>query len=95
MEDLSVTGGGTVCTTTLFPSLTTVLSVPGGRRNPNPPLDPIPVSRPFQILGMDVMELPRTQARNWYALVIQDYLTKWPFVFQILDQKSATLQSCL
>ena len=34
------------------------------------------------------MELPRTQAGNRYALVIQDYLTKWPFVFPMPDQKS-------
>ena len=59
--------------------------VTGGGRKPRPPLHPIPVSRPFQIIGM---ELPQTQARYLYVVVIQDYLTKWPFIFPMPDQKS-------
>ena len=36
---------------------------PSGRVN-KPPLQPIPVSRPFQILGVDIMDLPYTEAGN-------------------------------
>ena len=50
--------------------------VPGGGRPGKPPLQPIPVSRPFQILGIDVMDLPQTERGNKHVLVIQDYLTK-------------------
>lgn len=34
--------------------------ITGGKRVNKPPLHPIPVSRPFQILGIDVMDLPLT-----------------------------------
>ena len=34
--------------------------VVGGGKRGNPPLQPIPVSRPFQILGIDIMDLPKT-----------------------------------
>ena len=32
----------------------------GGARPGHPPLNPIPVERPFQIIGTDVMDLPAT-----------------------------------
>ena len=53
-----------------------------------PPLHPIPVQRPFQVVGVDIMELPLTEAGNKYVLVFQDYLTKWPMVYPMPDQKS-------
>ena len=51
-------------------------------------LQPIPVQRPFQIVGMDIMELPVTSRGNRYVLAFQDYLTKWPMVYAMPDQKS-------
>ncbi len=56
-----------------------------------PPLCPIPVQRPFQILGMDIMELPKTESGNKYAIVMQDLFTKWPLVFAAPDQKTLRL----
>ena len=53
-----------------------------------PPLHPIPVQRVFQILGVDIMELPITKRGNRYLIVFQDFLTKWPFVFPAPDQKA-------
>ena len=53
------------------------------------PLQPIPVQRPFQIIGVDVMDLIKTG--NSHVVVFQDYLSKWPIVFAVLDQKSVTL----
>ena len=35
----------------------------GGKRG-NPHLQPIPVTRPFQILGIDIMDLPCTERGN-------------------------------
>ena len=61
-----------------------------GRRN-KPPLHPIPVQRPFQIVGLDVMELPRTDQGNRYVIVFQDFMTKWPLVFPASDQKAIRL----
>ena len=34
------------------------------------------------------MELPLTEVGNNYVLVVQDYLTKWPMVYTMPDQKS-------
>ena len=69
--------------------------VTGGGRHHRPPLRPIPVSRPFQIVGVDVMELPKTDNGDRYVLVFQDFLTKWPLVFPMPDQKSQRIVELL
>jgi len=38
--------------------------VTGGGKAHRPPLYPIPVKRPFQIVGVDIMDLPITTAGN-------------------------------
>ena len=55
----------------------------------------IPVQRPFQIWGVDILELPRTQEGNHYAVVFQDFFTKWPLVFPTPDQKSLRIARLL
>ena len=65
-----------------------------GRKN-NPPLKPIPVERVFQIVGVDIMELPKTSKGNQYVVVFQDFLSKWPVVFPTKDQKATTLAKLL
>ena len=37
------------------------------------------------------MELPKTEKGNRYVLVMQDFLTKWPFVFPMPDQKTTRI----
>ena len=56
-----------------------------------PPPHPIPVSRPFQIWGVDIMELPTTARHNRYVIVFQDLFTKWPLVFAAPDQKAVRI----
>eukprot|EP00731_Ephydatia_muelleri_P011030 Em0005g1616a len=58
-------------------------------------LHPIPVQRPFQILGVDIMELPVTEKGNHYVIVFQDFLTKWPLVFPAPDQKAIRIARLL
>ena len=53
-----------------------------------PPLQPIPVQRPFQIWGVDIMELPHTRSGNHYVIVFQNFFSKWPLVFPAPDQKT-------
>ena len=65
--------------------------VMGSGRVNKPPLHPIPVSRPFQILGIDVMDLPVTDQGNKHVVVIQDLFTKWPMVFAVPDQKTTLI----
>ena len=62
--------------------------VSGGERSVVPPLHPIPVQRPFQILGVDIMDLPVTKQGNRHVLVFQDYLSKWPMVYAMPDQRA-------
>ena len=69
--------------------------VTGGSRQHRPPLHPIPVSRPFQIIGVGIMELPTTERGNRYVLVFQDFLTKWPMVYPMPDQKSLRIAELL
>jgi len=67
----------------------------GGSRKSKPPLYPIPVQRAFQIMGVDVLELPKIKCGNQYAIVFQDFLTKWPMAFATLDQRAIRIARLL
>ena len=60
-----------------------------------PPLHPIPVQRVFQIVGVDILDLPRTEAGNKHVVVFQDFLSKWPLVYPVPDQKAIHLARLL
>ena len=60
-----------------------------------PPLTPIPVTGPFDRIGVDVIQFPKTSRGNQYAVVFVDYLTKWPEVFAVPDQSAATIARLL
>ena len=60
-----------------------------------PPLTPIPVGGPFDRVGVDVLQLPKTKRGNKYAVVFMDYLTKWPEVFATADQTAPTIARLL
>lgn len=59
------------------------------------PLTPIPVSGPFDQVGVDVIQFPKSYAGNQYAVVFVDYLTKWPEVFATKDQTALTIAKLL
>ena len=59
------------------------------------PLTPIPVAGPFDRVGVDVIQFPRSNNGNQYAVVFVDYLTKWPEVFAVSDQSAATIANLL
>ena len=56
-----------------------------------PPLSPIPVAGPFDRVGVDVVQFPKSRSGNKYAVVFVDYLTKWPEVFPTADQTALTI----
>ena len=58
-------------------------------------LTPIPVNDPFDRIGVDVIQFPRSHGGNQYAVVFMDYLTKWPEVFAVPDQTAATIATLL
>ena len=47
--------------------------VSGCGRDNQPPSHPIPVQRPFQIIGVDIMDLPTTQQGNKHVVIFQDF----------------------
>ena len=49
------------------------------RAGPRPyiSLTPIPVARPWDGVGVDVLQLPHSKASNRYLIIFVDYLTKW------------------
>ena len=59
------------------------------------PLTPIPVSGPFDRVGVDVIQFPRSRQGHQYAVVFVDYLTKWPEVFPVADQSATTIADLL
>ena len=63
----------------------------GTSRALRPPLNPIPVGKPFQIIGVDVMELPKTERVDQYVIVFQDMFSKWLMVFAVPDQKAVCI----
>ena len=73
-----------------------VCATRGVGRSRRPPLTPIPVAGPFDRVGVDVIQFPRSNSGNQYAVVFVDYLTtKWPEVFAVPDQSAATIANLL
>ena len=67
-----------------------------GQGNPGrPPLKSIEVSGTFDCIGMDFLEMDTGKSGNKYALVFQDYLSKWPEVYPVKDRKAETVARCL
>ena len=60
-----------------------------------PPPTPIPVAGPFDQVGVDVIQIPKSYEGNQYGIVFVDYLTKWPEVFAAPDQTSLTIAQLL
>ena len=69
--------------------------VSGGGRQHRPPLKLIPIQRPFQKIGVDVMDLPCTESGNKHVVVFQDMFTKWPLVFAVPDQRTERIARLL
>ena len=65
-----------------------------GRRH-RAPLHPLPVSGPFERIGVDIMEMPQTERGNRYVIVFADYLTKWVEACATQDQTSETIARLL
>ncbi len=57
---------------------------------------PIPTgTRPFEIVGVDVLQLPETYHGNKYAIVFMDYFSKWPEVAPAPNQTAETVADLL
>ena len=56
------------------------------------PLNPIPVSGPFDMVGVDIVgPLPMTKCKNRYLVVFMDYFSKWPEVFPVKSTEAEVI----
>ena len=76
-------------------SCLTCATAQGQERKQNPALQSIPVGEPFSCIGMDFKEMDESFDKNHYALVFQDYLSKWPEVYAVADRTASTVAKCL
>jgi hypothetical protein len=60
-----------------------------------PGFTPILVGGPFDMMGVDVLQLPKNKRGNKYAIILTDYLTKWPEVYATEDQTAPTIAKLL
>ena len=57
------------------------------------PLHNLPIGRPWQMVAIDVLQVPVSTNNNKYLLVMQDYFTKWADAKPIKDQTAATIST--
>ena len=76
-------------------SCLTCATTQGQERRQNPELHSIPVGEPFACIGMDFKEMDESYDKNRFALVFQDYLSKWPEVYAVADRTAPTVAKCL
>ena len=55
------------------------------------PLTNVPIGKPWEMIAVDILEVPVSQHNNRYLLVIQDYMTKWTEAIPIPNQIAACI----
>ena len=58
-------------------------------------LTPIPVVRPFDRVGVNIIKFPKSNGGMKYVVVFVGYLIKWPGVFATSNQTSPTVAELL
>ena len=59
------------------------------------PLTNIPIGRPWEMIAVDILEVPLSPHNNQYLLVVQDYFTKWATAIALTDQTTIHITSIL
>ena len=59
------------------------------------PLMSLPIGRPWEMLAVDVLEVPLSRKGNCYLLVVQDYFRKWAETFPMPDQTAKRITDIL
>ena len=59
------------------------------------PLVNTPIGKPWQILVIDILEVPVSPNNNRYLLVIMDYFTKWAEAVPLPDQKATSITKAI
>ena len=55
------------------------------------PLVNTPIGNPWEMLAVDILEVPVSRNNHRYLLVIMDYFTKWADAIPLRDQKATTI----
>ena len=55
------------------------------------PLQNIPVGQPWQMIAVDILQVPLSTSNNRYLLVIQDYFTEWADAIPLTDQTASRI----
>ena len=50
------------------------------------PLQAVVANRPWELVAVDILQVPMSRQGNLYMLVVQDYFSKWPFAVPLSDQ---------
>ena len=51
----------------------------------------VPIGRPWQMIAMDILEVPVSSNNNRYLLVVHDYFTKWADARPLPDQSASRI----
>ena len=62
---------------------------------PRAPLVNTPIGKPWQMLAIDILEVPVSAKNNRYLLVIMDYFTKWAEAVPLPDQKAKSISNAI
>ena len=57
------------------------------------PMNNIPIYRPWEMIAIDILEIPLSANNNRYLLVVQDYSTKWVKAVPIPNQTATRITS--
>ncbi|KAL6731328.1 hypothetical protein Aduo_002203 [Ancylostoma duodenale] len=60
-----------------------------------PPLKPIATTRPYELIGVDVLELGPTRNGNRYAITVIDHFSKWAAAYPVADKSAETIAKVL
>ena len=52
-------------------------------------------SKPWELVAVDILKVPRSAEGNQYLLVVQDYFSKWPFARALPDQTAEKIVQIL
>ena len=57
------------------------------------PLINIPIGKPWEMIAVDILQVPLSSRNNQYLLVIQDYFTKWAEAIPLPNQTANRITS--
>lgn len=66
-----------------------------GHQTKKPPTLKIETSVPFELVGMDLIQLPKTQRGHLACLVVVDYFSKWLTVVPLKNKQAKTVAGAL